>query len=416
MTDRCPRRRLLAATGTALAATVAGCGYQPAGGDLDWHESVSGSGGFTRSSDELWRTDGDRLFRIVNWSGRTFDHDASRFVDVEETRIAAYGPDGSLLWSDSTDEQYVGSPVVADGRVYLALADGRLQALERASDDADAESPGRRSVADATVRWTAEIELGTERERDGPTSTPFPRLYASSALVVAADEPGLVAFDADGGDERFALEPEPAAFDGRSVVDVATADERLWAVASDDRGDTLYGLSDDGDVSATISLPASPDWLETVGPRLLLGVDGAVWVVDPDGERRFEIELEGGSDGRTAVVERRNRLYRYANGTLEAIDASEGERLWSREGYSFREGPVADADGVYGRGSGPETDGCGFVALEPDGDRWWAVPPFPDLGCSGDCYLVGDRLIVVLNDDLYGFRTAPGDRVSVIGD
>ncbi|SDK81323.1 outer membrane protein assembly factor BamB family protein [Natronorubrum texcoconense] len=399
---RISRRRLLAAVGTGLTTGLAGCGYQPGGGELDWQFDVGSlsSGG---PSDETWLTDGDSCYRIRNRSGRTFQSGDTgvNFVDVDDARITTYHETGDQRWSQNADRQYVGEPAVADGRVYLALEDGGVTALEAPADDED----------DPTPRWTADWE--------GPPLS----LSAAGDALVGRHEVGVVGFDANDGTERFALEDESLAAD--AVADIALAGDRLWLLSTRGPGETdadnepeaptLYGIGDDGTVEASRSLPVDTHWLETVGSDALLGVDDELWAVAADGDRRFALPLEGSTESATPVtVSETEWCYQYSDGTLEAIDVSAGDVVWRRDEYSFRETPVADRDGIYGWGSGPEMDGCGLAAVTSDGDGWWEASPADGRGCLGTLLLVGDRLVVVVDGTVYGYRKAPGSRYTIV--
>ncbi|RQG97473.1 outer membrane protein assembly factor BamB family protein [Natrarchaeobius oligotrophus] len=414
MTDSVSRRRLLASTGTVLATGLAGCGYQPAGGELDWRDDAGGSPGFTRTSDERWLVDDASLFRIRNRNGRVVEH-GTGFVEVEDAYVTVYDSKGTRIWSGAAETQYAGEPAVADGRAYVPLEDGRVTALERepATDEWDAGTDVRR-------RWRTDWD-GADRS-----------LIADDALVAGVHADGLVAFDADDGATRFDLGRE--AFGGRRIVDVAVGSGRVWAIGTDegtdadesdgtnddaggtgaDREPVLYGVTADGDVRTAASIPAPPGWLETSGSTAVVGVDDEILAFFDGDDPAFVVELEGPTARATPlVVEERDRLYHYADGTLEAVDVDEGRRVWSRDDYSFREPPVADADGVYGRGTGPGATDCGLVAITHEGEPWWHVPPLEELGCAGDLRLVGDRLVVIADGTLYGFRRRPGRRYTI---
>ncbi|WP_440770943.1 outer membrane protein assembly factor BamB family protein [Natronorubrum sp. DTA28] len=392
------------AAGTGLTVGIAGCGYQSGGGELDWQFEFGGAP-MSGSSDETWLADGDSCYRIRNRSGRTIQSDDTGvgFVDVDDARVTAYHETGDQHWSQSADRQYVGDPAVADGRVYLALEDGGVTTLEAPADDADESTP----------RWTADWE-------GSPLS-----LHAAGDTLVGRHETGVVCFDADDGTERFALEDEALAAD--AVVDIALAGDRLWLLSTGDPTDgetdadheleapTLYGIDDDGTVETSRSLPADTHWLETVGSDALLGVDDELWAIAADGDRRFALPLEGSTEGATPVtVSETERCYQYSDGTLEAIDVSAGNVVWQYDEYSFRGTPVADSDGIYGWGSGPDTDGCGLVAVTSDGDGWWGASPTDGRGCLGTLLLVGDRLVVVVDETVYGYRKTPGSRYTLV--
>ncbi|WP_187291464.1 hypothetical protein [Haloterrigena turkmenica] len=41
-------------------------------------------------------------------------------------------------------------------------------------------------------------------------------------------------------------------------------------------------------------------------------------------------------------------------------------------------------------------------------------PTLEELGCSGNYFLVGDRIVAVTAEGMYGFRKSPGRRLSVL--
>ncbi|NGM68310.1 PQQ-binding-like beta-propeller repeat protein [Natronolimnobius sp. AArcel1] len=414
MTDKraLSRRRLLAAVATAGGASVAGCGYQPAAGDQAWRVSIQTRPGLYRSPIAHWHADGERLYGISSngW-------------------VSAYTPRGSLAWSGSPDATLEGETMVANGRVYMQVEDEQVVALEH---DDDSDSSSSQYGSDAHTRWSAPLESAdtdtdTDADSDADSSDEFPTLVAGHGLVVAARD-HLVALAADDGTEQFVL--EPTTFDDQRLELVAITDETVWVVAvpddepsdaSDDSASsttdpTLYSISTDGEIRATRSLAGVPSWLVAVDSSVALWIEsdgGDVRLLDPDGSRRATVVSENSVAGIPIVVDD-TRLYHYTQGQLEAIDTAAGERLWVESFDSFHEAPVADADGVYDvTGDPTTTDGCRLSARSSSGEPRWDVRPPTDLQCGDETYLVGDRLIVRADDELYGFRTTQGDRDSV---
>ncbi|WP_121741821.1 outer membrane protein assembly factor BamB family protein [Natronorubrum halophilum] len=396
--DRLTRRRLLAATGPGLAAVVAGCGYQPGSGEIDWHEERTTSTGLSRSNDEIWLGDGRTLFHVRNRSGTSIEHDGDfGFASVDDARVTAYDSSGQVVWGLSAETQYAGDPAVAHGAAYLSLENGHVTALEKPTGDDDPEP-----------RWTTDW--------GGPALS----LRAGSELVVGVHDDGLVCFDADDGEERFTLEREAVGAD--ELIDAGVADGWVWlTTAGGPSADgnvaefTLQSITGDGSVRSMTALQGSPDWLETSGTNAVVGVDGTVSARTPAGDRRFSLALEAGTgNGTPILVDESARLYHDSRGALEAINIADGEVAWRRNDYSFRGTPVADADGIYGQGSGPDMNECGLVAVTGAGDPWWGVSSLAALDCSGDLYLVDDRLVVVTDDGMYGFRAEPGRRWTVL--
>ncbi|ELY87235.1 hypothetical protein [Natrialba taiwanensis] len=415
------RRRLLATTAAGLATAVAGCGYQPGGGELDWERSV-GSGdsfaaaGGSSTDDERWFADGEFVARVRNRSGRTFTIDG--YVDLDDAFLTVRDSSGEVRWSGSADARYTGEPAFTAGRAYLHLEDGRVVALERneVDDSGDADAAARSEATALATRW--------ETAWDGPAlalHTAAPGV--DSSLLVGVHWDGLVGFDIDSGDIRFEFTHET--FDGRELDTVVVAADGLWALSSGDRGGghtpRLFGLGPDGDIRATVSPPMQVGWLTAVGSTAVLGLTEPaesrapeLRTVAPTGEQRVAIELAGDpADGTPIAVPAADRVYHVGTDVIEAIDVASGTREWRREGYSFRDAPVADADGIYGWGTGPELDSCGLTAVTVDGEPWWGVPPLETVGCGAVLELVGDRLVAISDGRMYGLHKKPGRRYTL---
>lgn len=382
---------MLAAIGTGLAAGFAGCGYQPGAGDLAWTTSAGTSGIPLRSGDRRWFTARDRLVAIQNRSGRSYDFDAGRWVDVRDARVTVYDAAGEGR-SVRTDAQYDGEPALTADGIYVPLEGGRVSALEW-PDDHEVDDGD-----EAMTRWT------TDR-----TGEPL-ELVAGDGLVVGITGDELLAFDADSGDRLFTLAFEAAPFDAPSAV---VAGGSIWVA---DGGDdpALSRLDDGGDERLTVTLPSNARWLEPAGDRVFVGLedDGVVWHVDADGDRRYSLEVDSAAvrDPPTVVGD---RLYLASSAGLVAVDAVSGEREWTLEASFFGD-VVADDEGVYGRRRDVGGAECGLVAVTAAGEAWWTAALPDDVGCSGDLSLLEDRLVVVDGGELYGFRRSPGRRYTLL--
>lgn len=392
MSDRFGRRQVLAAVGTGLTVGLAGCGYQPGAGELEWTERV-GSGGIPgRSGDRRWFTARDRLVAIQNRSGRTHDFDAGRWVDVRDARVTVYDAAGEGR-SVTTDAQYDGEPAVTTDGIYVPLEDGDVTALEWPDEREETEAD------ENATRWTA-----------GREGDPL-ELVAGDGLVVGVHDDGLLAFDAGSGDRLLELSFEERSFDG--VTDVTVAGGSIW-LSTDGDEPTLSRLDADGDERTAHSLPSDPQWLEPVDNGVLVGLepagDGVVWGVDEAGERWVTLEAGGRIREPPIVVD--DRLYLASGGELLAVDVASGERAWMLESSFFGE-IVADQEGVYGRRRGVGGAECGLVAVTTAGEERWAATLPDDVGCSGDLFLLEDRLVVVDGGELYGFRREAGRRFTV---
>ncbi|MDJ1432132.1 PQQ-binding-like beta-propeller repeat protein [Halostagnicola sp. A-GB9-2] len=426
------RRQVLGAIAAGTSAVVAGCGYQPGGGDLDWQESTGHNVGFGSSSNERWRSDGTHLFRIRNRSGR--EPASGGFEDVDGAYVTAYDSSGSTVWSGDAGSEYTGVPSIANGRVFFSLEDETVAALERSPSDDDS---GGNSTDDAETAWTTDW--------DGPSLA----LSASDDLVVGVHEGGAVGFDSDSGEERFVLDLEAEPFD--EIDSVAVGGEIVWVVAVDtdssdgndgdpddnantdtnndnddaDNEDTnndgtetsvLLGYDSAGGVVVDRSLPSTPSWLEAAGSVALVGVETSddedeLWLIDDSGDRRERLALERASSepivvGETASFD--------AGGTISAIDTSTGERSWTTEAYTTRGDVAADSDRLYVQGTTEGMDRCGLIALDHDGEEAWTASLPTEVGCSGELFVLEDRLVVVDDGELYGFRKTSGRRFTLL--
>ena len=394
MTERVGRRQALAAIGTGLAVGFAGCGYQPGAGELEWTERLSSSALPGDAGSRRWFAADGRLVSIQNRSGRAFDHESGTFGTVEDAQVTVVTSSGESA-SVSTETQYGGEPAVTADGVYLPLEDGGLTALEwpgRAESGADAAN-------DDVERWTV--------DREGE---PFD-LVAGDDLLVGTLDAAVFGFDPATGEEVFTLESESDAFDDGSSI--AVHESGVW-FATGGAEPTLYRIDGNGLEQVSRSLPSEAAWLEATADHLLVGLaDGAeVWGVDEDGEREFSFEFDDPGTVREPPVLVGTRLYLHSSEELLAVDAGRRQHEWTLES-PFSGEFVADEEGLYGRRRGPGGEGCALVEVTPAGEEDWTAALPDEVGCSGELFLLEDRLVVVDGSDLYGFRRDPGRRLTL---
>ncbi|ELZ01912.1 hypothetical protein C482_05972 [Natrialba chahannaoensis JCM 10990] len=448
------RRRLLTAVGTGLATAVAGCGYQPGGGEFDWHHATGRSNvpGPMRTTDDRWFSDGSHVAHVRNRSGRTFTQ--SGFAEVDDAALTLRDSSGNRLWSGSTPAQYVGEPAVSDGFAYFQLEDDRVVSIAYETDGGEDGSStgmdigsdsGTSNSSSSRSQSSTGAQIHWETAWDGPElALRAARPGIDSSLLTGTYSDSLVCFDTDTGDLRF----ECAAADlvghigdnsTNSTTDeetdsmirsIAIATDSLWVLiaGNPDLGHdpALVSLDSDGTVQSSVSNPRFRD-VVTIGEAAIVALDGSdedvpeVRKLAPDGEQQFTVALTetAGMGGVTlrpvsASASDTARVYCRAGDVLTAVDAASGDLAWQRDDYAFRGTLVADADGVYSWGAGPSMDGCGLVAITTEGESWWGVQPLKDVSCRDDLLLADDRLVVVADDGLYGLYKGPGRRYTLV--
>lgn len=441
---RLERRQLLASAAVGLAVGGAGCGYQPAAGDLDWTASIDA---IATPRDVDWLTDGTLAYAVFR--------PAAVPLLAEDTSVRAYSNDGSLRWAGGVGPAMAGTPAVADDALFLPLADGTVVRLERdengddrayASSGDDAvtvwttawDEPDAPSVADGTDaekaangargpgdgnNTTDRDDPGTDHdaaeERDRDDEPPALELVASDAIVVGHAEEMLVGFDAADGDELFRMVAGEEPLESVASVDgIAVAGDVVWAAVDDGARSSVTAIDRAGAVAAGASVPARVDWLEATvledEPLALAGAEDTLVAIDAAGERSFSVPLPSSPRApNDPILSGGDRLYHATGDSIAAIDLTTGERRWVREDFRF-ESATADVDGVRATGRPADSDGCELFAIDAAGDDWWSVPLLEDLDCGVELFALGDRLVAASGGDLYGFYPRPGDRLSVL--
>lgn len=430
------RRALLGTLATGVAASLAGCGYQPAAGEYAWSESVSiGPDVPFSDAESAWIGGTDLLYGVANVSGRVPQPGEGGWRELDEAHVSAFDTTGEEQWTTDATEQYVGEPALADGTVYLALEGGSITAIGAGTDgegevrwttdvDADDGAGDRDEGSDESGEddehgdyengdgEDQEREDGDERADDGDGTDdseeePELELAAGSELLVALRDGDLRGLEPATGEELFEAEI-PAS---QNSITIAAAGEYAWVSFLEDDEHHLT-VFDTGGERETRSLPEGPEWLAAGDDLALLGLEdeSAVWGVDPDGNRQFELDLEFEPGPRPPVIVG-DTAYLEAGGDLLAIDLEAGERLWNLDS-PLSGGLVTDADNIYGWASG---SGCGLASVDSSGEFQWEATLPDEITCRDDLFILEDTLVVAgSNGGLTGFRTEPGRRYSIV--
>ncbi|MGM0604471.1 MAG: PQQ-binding-like beta-propeller repeat protein [Halobacteriota archaeon] len=394
MTFRSSRRAVL--LGVAGIPSLAGCGYQPAGGERVWTETDrTFADGVTVATDR-------HLFAVTTRSGLRHDWEANEWYDAEETIVRVVESDGSSPFAVRFEPQFAGSPVVAGDRLVVPTDDGDLVAI-----DLDPPAPDDPTESVDRIAWRL--------DRTGPPL----RIGGGRSGLIATDGAGtLRAYDAASGDRRW-----ERSVGGSAAVPIAVADTSAYLLTADDKvravvaidladGSRRWSLEVDGDTGSPLT-----------GVQGSIATDSTLIVSLGSGESSIAaIDVEAGTTRWRAdspiagsPIATGGRLFVPVPGGFDAYDLETGDRLWSLpDRYRRTAGPVADADGVYAAGAGSNRDGPRLVGFSHGGAPLWDVPIGDDVGRVEELFRLGSRLVVRSGFDLYGFRTAPGRRWSIL--
>ncbi|WP_435181582.1 PQQ-binding-like beta-propeller repeat protein [Halorussus sp. AFM4] len=316
------RRFLKAGLAAAGAASLAGCGYRPGGGDVRW--SVQTGTGVYAPDVVLG---GDRLLFAVTRSRRSFDFGSDGWGEFGS--LTAYDPaTGERRWEQETDP-LVAATASGDSLV-VGHEDGALSAFD----------PGGKR------RWRAPVD-GTPREvAVGPD-----RVYALARTVASASDGSES--DAAGSD---ASEPTAAPTAALLAVGLERG-ETLWRRSVDVRGDRTLVASSDGVYAC----------------RYRGRSDLSVVARSPAGEVRWRVDRRAGpSGGEGAPVVADDTLYVPTDNELFAFGAADGRERWSATVADLRGSPAVAGGTVY-------QSGAALAALRADdGRERWTFRPTPD--------------------------------------
>lgn len=380
----CSRRSVLTSAAVAAVSGLAGCGYQPGGGELVWNDPQR-----IASSAEVVASDG-AVFAARNVSGMRMDWDAEEWIDAEETVVTRYTPDGSAS-TIRFEPQFRGEPVAVGDRVYVPAIDGGIAAAAFGRE----EDP---------KRWLVE------------QPSPVRSIDIGDGYVFCADENEAVhCLDDDTGEQQWVHSVD-------ETPSIAATDDVFTCLTID--GEEIrcrrFDPADGTELwTATRSVPdanavSMPDPIVT-DRSIIVSVPGAesVYAIAVgDGSIRWEKPVE---TGRNRPIIGGNRIYLHSEDGLAAHDLESGEQYWTLgDGYDSITSTVADENGIYRYGNVPDRSGLRLYSISPEGDRRWDAPLPDDLDQVDGLFLIDDVLVVRAGDRLHGMRSAPGNRLSVL--
>ncbi|MEF8814804.1 MAG: PQQ-binding-like beta-propeller repeat protein [Halovenus sp.] len=307
-----------------------------------------------------------------------------------------YSPDAAAptaddvgpAWAFETGSQVVGSPVVADGTVYVGSTDSTLYAIAPGGAEGwsfDAEGVISASPAIGTVDGEQTVFVGSENGRlygvdaAGGTEqwrfgtensiTASPTVHETPAgptVFVGSRDGRLYAVDATDGTERWRYETN---FAVQSTPAVTSVDDELVAVVG----------SDDGQVHAVAG--GEERWTVETGGFVRSAptvVDGTVYVGSNDtgiyaidaatGDADWVFGTDGAVPSSPAVAD--GTVYVGSrDGLVYALDATEGTEQWTFDtGQAITSSPAVTAEAVYIASANGQVYGLGL-----GGEELWSV-------------------------------------------
>lgn len=309
------RRRFLASVSTAAFAFAAGC-QRPAASASETHPVSE---------------------PVTSWpTFRGHRHNTGYTGDT-----AGIGSKPTVAWTHDAAGPFWGSPVVAEGTVFIGSADNSLYAL-------DAETGAERWTFDANHRIEA---------------TPA---YGDGTVYVGSYDKHLYAVDATTGEKRWSrtfdglIRGSPTLWDGVVYVgvgchnlacawyaDEADVSKNGWVYALDaDSGETVWEYEVGSEV---VSTPAVPDDAVYVGAS-----NGTLYALGPSsGTVEWTYETRDMIWSSPAVAYGTVFVADW-NGNVHAVDAATGDEEW-----------FADTAGQYISGSVAVDEGAVYVGHTP---------------------------------------------------
>lgn len=250
--------------------------------------------------------------------------------------VSPTNADPSVQWTYDADGPFWGSPIVADGSVFVGNADGTLYALDAASGD---------------ERWT----LSTDHRIEGSPA------YDDGAVYVGSYDMRVYAVDAASGEERWRrdlgglIRGSPTVVDGTVLIGVGCHNLACapFAEAAD--------ATENGWIYALDAETGETDWRYAVGNEVVstpaVG-DGTVYVGASD-DSLYSLDIGSGDVDWTyeaddmiwssPTVAFETIYFGDWSGIVHAVDAASGDERWTADPFArYISGSVAvDEEGVY---------------------------------------------------------------------
>lgn len=341
------RRRTLAAVG-GLSLPLGGCGGRLSALD----EGRSGDDTATPPSVE------------ESWPMQGFDAANSGYAPGRR------GPrtDPEHRWRRDVGEVVHGSPVVADGTLFVEAPAGRLLALDAAT--------GRR-------RWVFDLPH-SGFDDTAPLAT-------SDAVVHPVFEGMVFGVDPVEGTELWRRSFRPPGGDGESFVRSASrvASGLAYVPVTDDTGDyagRVLALDPaTGETVRRFEVPAGPVGIALDAEPLVVATgDNGLFAFDRrSGERRWRFRPENDVTHTDAPALRDGTAYVPLGEAVYAVDLASGDQRWRfvPGGRFAIVSPAVDGERVYVGGRAdldPDGEADNFHALDPaDGSVLWSADTSP---------------------------------------
>ena len=227
------------------------------------------------------------------------------------------------------------TPTVVGDRLYVLTGLGRLVCLSR---------------GDGAIRWSRDLvaELGAERPTWGFASSPLVSEGRVYLAVGGSEERGLAAFDADSGATVWTMGTTGAAYSSPVRGTVAGHDVVLFFASrglvgvSPDTGELRFQhpwRTDFGVHAATPLILGDDRVFVSSG----YGVGGALLHIRPDGTVRELWKTKRMKNRMATSVRFGDTLYGFSEHDLAAIDAESGLERWYSDDYG--RGSLVGADG-----------------------------------------------------------------------
>jgi outer membrane protein assembly factor BamB len=335
--------------------------------------------------------------------------DGRVFVNLDDGRLAAFDlSDGNQLWTFAGSSGMRGTPAVSDGVVYTGGGTaGGIHAVSAATGELiwKLETPGRRTIYTSPTVVDGVVYVAT-----GFTTTASDTVYALDA------DTGAVLWSRDVGPRVFG---GPAVADGLLFVASASA-QTLYALdAATGSPVWTYELTGedefigspsvaDGTVYVTTSVP--PDGLAPGFQGKLLAIDAAT------GQVRWEAPGHGDGQGTAPAVHGDLVIAgSHGLGMVAAYDRHTGEPVWY---YGLEvSGGVSASVLVSGDGyvvAGAQIDDRVFALDATDGSLVWEQT-LPDSVLSSPAYADGRLVVADSRGNLHAYQPTGQVRGVVTG-
>lgn len=229
--------------------------------------------------------------------------------------------EGTLLWSDLTDDIIRMSPSIAsDGTLLVGDYDGIFNAYS----------------TDGSLKWSVNLNSLSDKAKDGFVKYSSPAIAADGTIYIGMENDNIL----------FALNP--------------------------DTGELIWEFPTGGDIRATPVIDSN-------GVIYIASTDDNLYAINPDGTLKWEVTYGTYTAGTPAISENLNRIYlTYKTsdntGSLSAFNLTDGSLIWDSDPRPLAKmelgGPTIAEDGtIYAGGE----DGK-MVAYNTDGTIKWEYP------------------------------------------